>query len=110
MKLLLDECVARDLRNDLAQHEVTTVTEAGYQGMKNGALLRAASEQYDVLITVDRNLPFQQNIRALRIAVLIIVAGGITYDDLKPLAPRVLEALERIRPWRHGYDYLNLIY
>jgi len=50
MKLLLDECVARDLKEDLAAHEVTTVTEAGYQGMKNGALLRAAATQYDVLI------------------------------------------------------------
>ena len=98
MKLLLDECVARDRKNDLAAHEVTTVTEAGYQGMKNGALLRAAATQFDVLITVDRNLPFQQNIRALRIGVIIFIAGGIAYDELKPLAPRVLEALERIRP------------
>ena len=98
MKLLLAECVARDLKEDLAAHEVTTVTEAGYQGMKNGALLRAAATQYDVLITVDRNLAFQQNIRSLQIAILVIVAGGITYDNLKPFSPRILEALGGIQP------------
>ena len=98
MKLLLDECVARDLKKDLAAHDVNTVTEAGYQGMKNGALLRAAATQYDVLITVDRNLAFQQNIRSLQIAILIIVAGGITYDDLKSFTPRILEALGGIQP------------
>ena len=66
--------------------------------MKNGALLRAAATQYDVLITVDRNLAFQQNIHLLQIAILVIVAGGITYDDLKPFSPRILEALGGIQP------------
>ncbi len=65
MRLLLDECVARDLKRDLVGHEVATVVEAGYSGMNNGALLRAASGNYDVFITVDRNLPFQQNIASL---------------------------------------------
>ncbi len=77
---------------------MATVTESGYQGMKNGALLRAAAGQYDVLITVDRNLPYQQNISSLPIAVLIILAGGITYDDLKPLTSEILEALKLIQP------------
>ena len=67
MKLLLDECVTVDLKKDLAEHEVRTVVEAGYKGLKNGNLLRAAAGQYDVLITVDRNLPFQQNIRSSRL-------------------------------------------
>ena len=98
MKLLLDECVAHDLKQDLAGHEVATVVEAVYTGMTNGALLRTASGTYDVLITVDRNLPYQQNIRSLQIAVLIIVAGGITYDHLKPLTSRILEAATLIQP------------
>ena len=62
MKLLLDECVVRDLKKDLAEHDVSTVVEAGFGGLENGQLLRAAAGNYDVLITVDRNLPFQQNI------------------------------------------------
>ncbi len=87
MRLLLDECVARTLKRDLVGHEAATVVEAGYRGMKNGVLLRAASGNYDVFITVDRNLPFQQNIGSLQIAVLLLLADGITYDDLKNLFP-----------------------
>ena len=55
MKLLLDECVVRDLKRDLTGHEVSTVVEAGFGGLENGQLLRAAAGKYDVLITVDRN-------------------------------------------------------
>lgn len=98
MKLLLDECLARNLKGDLVGHEVMTVVDAGYRGMKNGALLRAASGKFDVLITVDRNLPFQQNIGSLQIAVLILIGQGITYSDLKPLVPDVLASLSSIQP------------
>jgi hypothetical protein len=98
MKLLLDECVVYDLKRDLIGHEVTTVVEAGFGGLENGELLRAASGTFDVLITVDRNLPFQQNIGLLEIAVLILMARGINYPDLKPLVPEVLAALRIIKP------------
>lgn len=98
MRLLLDECVTRKLKRDLVGHEVVTVVEAGYSGMKNGALLRAAAGNFDVFITVDRNLPFQQNIGSLQIAVLILMAQGITYLDLKPLVPEVLASLVTIQP------------
>ncbi len=98
MRLLLDECIARNLKRDLVGHEALTVVEAGFSGMKNGALLRAASGNFDVLITVDRNLPFQQNIATLQIAVMILMAQGITYPDLKPLIPEVLASLSNIQP------------
>ena len=98
MKLLLDECVTVDLKKDLAEHEIRTVVEAGYKGLQNGNLLRAAAGQYDVLITVDRNLRFQQNIRSLSVAILIIDAGGITYSHLKPLLLKVRNALINIQP------------
>ena len=98
MKLLLDECVVHDLKRDLIGHEVATVVEAGFGGLENGELLRAASGTFDVLITVDKNLPHQQNISSLEIAVLILVAPGINYPDLKPLVPEVLAALPIIKP------------
>jgi hypothetical protein len=98
MKLLLDECVVLDLRRDLVGHEVVTVVEAGFSGLENGELLRAASEAFDVLITVDRNIPFQQNLGSLKIAVIILIASGINYPDLKPLVPEVLASLTTIRP------------
>ena len=98
MRLLLDECIPRKLKSDLAGYDVATVVEAGYRGMKNGVLLRAATGHYDVLITVDRNLPFQQNIGALDIAVIVLVAGGIKYHDIKLLVPQVLKALKTVAP------------
>ena len=54
MRVLLDECVPRALRNDIPGHEVRTVAEAGWAGVKNGELLRLAAAAFDVLITVDR--------------------------------------------------------
>ena len=98
MRLLLDECVTRILKRDLVDHEVATVVEAGLGGLKNGALLRAASSSFDVLITVDQNLSFQQNPGSLEIAVLILIAKGITYSDLKLLTSDILAALDTIQP------------
>src|SRR5215208_6714999 len=98
MTLLLDECVVHDLKKDLVGHEVSTVVEAGFGGLENGELLRAAASEYDVLITVDRNLPFQQNVASLPITVLLLLGSGITYADLKPLIPQVLDKLLVIRP------------
>jgi hypothetical protein len=98
MKLLLDECVARDLKRDLVGHEVLTAVESGFGGLENGELLRAAAGKFEVLITVDRNLPFQQNIGALKISVLLLISSGITYADLRPLIPKVLDKLSSIKP------------
>ncbi|HKG61707.1 MAG TPA: hypothetical protein VKB05_18265 [Pyrinomonadaceae bacterium] len=96
--MLLDECVVRDLKRDLAEHEVSTVVEAGFGGLENGQLLRAAAGKYDVLITIDRNLPSQQNIGSLQIAVLVLISTGITYADLKPLVPKILNQLPITQP------------
>ena len=97
MKLLLDECVTRHLKRDLAGHEVHTVEDAGLQGLENGDLLKAASGAYEVLITVDRNIPYQQNIAGLNIAILILAAKRNSYVRLKPLIPRALNALESMK-------------
>jgi predicted nuclease of predicted toxin-antitoxin system len=97
VKLLLDECVTRLVRDDFAGHEVWTVEEAGFKGLENGELLKAASVIYDVLITVDRNIPYQQNIVGLNIAVLILAAKRNSYVHLKPLLPKALSALESIK-------------
>ncbi len=98
MRVLLDECVTRYLKRDLAGHEVLTVEEAGFKGLKNGRLLQAASGQYEVLVTVDQNLQYQQNLKNLNVAVVVLKVGRSTYKALKPLMPQVLEALARIKP------------
>lgn len=98
MKVLLDECVTHYLKRDFAAHEVLTVEEAGFKGLKNGQLLQAASGEYDVLITVDQNLHYQQNLKIFAVAVIVLKAKRSTYPMLKPLMPQVLEILEKINP------------
>jgi hypothetical protein len=98
MRVLLDECVTRYLKRDFAGHEVLTVEEAGFKGLKNGRLLQAASGQYGVLVTVDQNLQYQQNLKNFAVAVIVLEARRSTYPLLKPLMPQVLETLEKIKP------------
>jgi hypothetical protein len=74
MKVLLDECVPRKLRRELQEHEVHTVTERGWSGIKNGKLLTLAEVEFDVFLTVDQNLKYQQNLEAFNIGV--ITTGG----------------------------------
>jgi len=74
VKILLDECVNQRFRRDLVGHDVVTVQESGWAGKKNGELLALAAKTYQVFITVDRNLYFQQNLSAFSIAVLVLAA------------------------------------
>jgi predicted nuclease of predicted toxin-antitoxin system len=97
MKVLLDECVTRKLRRDFQEHEVHTVEEAGLKGLKNGDLLRSASGEYDVLVTVDQNLQYQQNIRSLSLAVLVLSAKKNSYEALHPIMNQALDALKHIK-------------
>jgi predicted nuclease of predicted toxin-antitoxin system len=76
MRLLLDECTPRRLKRDFAGHAVSTVEEAGLKGLKSGQLLRAAAGNFDVLITVDQNLPHQQNLSSLNLSILLLIAGA----------------------------------
>ena len=93
MKILLDECVDQRLRRELSGHEVSTVRESGWAGKKNGELLTLASDVFEVFVTVDRNLYFQQNVPKLNIAVLVLSARTNRLADLRPLVPKLLEAL-----------------
>ena len=98
MRVLLDECVTRYLKKEFIGHEAHTVDEAGFKGLKNGRLLQAASGHYDVLVTVDQNLLYQQNLHIIAFAVIVLKARRSTYMVLKPLMPQVLEALTKVKP------------
>lgn len=93
MRVLLDECVPRGLRTELPGHEVKTVAEAGWAGVKNGALLQLAATQFDVLLTVDRRLEYQQSFADLTIAVVVVEAPSNDIAVLRPLMSAVREAL-----------------
>ena len=97
MKVLLDECVPRKLRLELSKHEVHTVTERGWSGIKNGKLLALAEAEFDVLLTVDQNLKYQQNLKAFNIGVILLVARNNRLKTLLPLMPKAKEALENIK-------------
>lgn len=96
MKLLLDECVPRPLRREFVGHETRTIEQAGLKGLENGDLLLAASADFEVFITVDKNIKYQQNSQNLPVAVLIISAVSNRLEHLQPLIPKVLTALENL--------------
>ena len=98
MRVLLDECVPRALRRELPGHEVTTVAEAGWAGVKNGELLQLAARQFDLLLTVDRNLEYQQNFAGLALAVVVVHAPSNDVAVLRPLMPAVLAAISATKP------------
>jgi len=92
--VLLDECIDRRLARAIPEHAVRIVPELGWSGKENGQLLALAQEQFDVFITVDRNLSFQQNLPAFDIAVIVLHARSNRLQDLLPLVPAVLTCLE----------------
>ena len=98
MRILLDENLPRKLAGHLIGHTCRTVVECGWSGKKNGELLGLADPHFDVLLTLDKNLPYQQNLDTKRIAVLIVRARSNRIQDLLPVVQECLAALESIQP------------
>ena len=94
MRLLLDESLPRGLKRHLSAHEVATVPEQGWAGKSNGELLRLAEEEFDAFLTADQNVEFQQDLRAYKLAVIVLAAQTTRLEDLEPLVSEVLSALE----------------
>lgn len=98
MRLLLDECVPKRLKNDLPGHEVRHVVEMGWSSKRNGELLKLmVAERFEALLTVDQHLEFQQNVRASGIGVVVVQVRRNRLRELRPLAPLILDALSRVR-------------
>lgn len=100
MNSLLDECVPRPLKTSFNSHghSCHTVPEAGFAGKTNGELLRLAQNRFEVLITLDRGLAFQQNLANLKIAVLVVRAKTNQMIDVLPHVAECLVALDTIKP------------
>lgn len=98
MRILPDENLPADLAAELAGHEVATVTRLGWQGIKNSELLRRAQGRFDVLVTMDRNLEFQQNIAGFEVTILVLLAPSNRMVHLRPLVPAILTTLKTVRP------------
>lgn len=94
MRLLLDENLPKRLKLDFPGHEVYSVREMGWNGVKNGVLLKLLSENsFDVLLTYDKNLQHQQNFRKYTLAVFVLTAKSNQYEELTKLTPRINEYL-----------------
>jgi predicted nuclease of predicted toxin-antitoxin system len=99
MRLLLDECLPRKLKRHFPAHEFKTVPEMGWSGLKNGELLTLVEAQFDLFITADQNLPYQQNLAGRQIAILILTARDNRLETLSALVPAAETALATVR---HG--------
>lgn len=98
MRLLLDESVPSRLRRALASHDVHTVGEMGWSGTKNGRLLTLAGAAFDAFVTVDKNLPHQQNLATLPVAVVLLDAHSVELQALLLLVPALEHALLSLAP------------
>jgi len=97
VRILLDECVNQRFRHELLGHSVSTVQESGWTGKKNSELLKLAQNQFEVFITVDRNLYFQQNFNQFKMAVVVLSARTNRLQYLRPLIPELLGVLSKMK-------------
>jgi hypothetical protein len=90
VKVFIDECIDWRFARSVTGHETKTARQMGWSPIKNGELLALAARQFDVFLTVDRNLSFQQNLPAVAIAVIVLKARSNRLADLQPLVPELL--------------------
>ncbi len=100
MKILIDECLPAALRGTLTAmgHECETVRRAGYGSKKNGELLTLAEDVWDVLLTSDRRMKYQQNMTGRKVAIVVLCAKSNRMKDLLPLMPAFAQALPSVSP------------
>lgn len=97
MRILLDNCTPRPLKRYLAEHQIDTARERGWERLRNGTLLQAAEDDgYEVMITTDQSLPFQQNMSGRRIA--IVVVNENKWPILQNHVQSITAALDDIAP------------
>jgi predicted nuclease of predicted toxin-antitoxin system len=97
-RVLFDEDLPRQLRRDLLEFTISTVQEEGWSAVQNGELLRHASATFDVLITADKNLQYQQNLARFNIGVVVIAAVDTRLHHLRQLLPQLRKAIVNVTP------------
>lgn len=98
MRVLLDNCVPRKLATHLVGHQTTTVAKLGWNSLNDGPLLDAAENQCDVFVTMDRSIPFQQQLGHRSFAVILLRATSNRIEQLQPLVSDILTTLADIQP------------
>jgi predicted nuclease of predicted toxin-antitoxin system len=97
-RVLFDEDVPRQLRRDLPTFIIRTVQEQGWSALKNGELLRTASNEFAVLLTADKNLQYQQNIATFEIGVVVLASSDTRLPSLRTLLAEIRSAIEDVSP------------
>ncbi|MFM2344206.1 MAG: hypothetical protein RLZZ210_816, partial [Pseudomonadota bacterium] len=100
MRILLDESLPRKLGFLLSGHFVRTVVQMGWGGLVNGNLLKTASVEFDVLISGDKNMQYQQNETLLPISVITLIASNNRIESFLPLVPELLKVLDSLEEKR----------
>ena len=98
MRILLDESVPGRLGKLLIGHSATTVQRRGWASIKNGKLLALAAGEFDVLITADKGMEYQQNLITLPVSILVVLARSNRIEDLALTVPDILAALANMPP------------
>lgn len=97
MKILFDQGTPQPLRRELVGHDVDTVYEQGWSTLKNGDLLAAAEQAgYEIFVTTDQNLRYQQNLAGRRLAILVL--GTTSWPKIRPHAGRIQDMIAAISP------------
>lgn len=96
MRVLFDQGTPRPLRQFLVRHEVRTSAELGWSELKNGSLLALAEQSFDVFLTTDKNLSYQQNLSGRRLAILVLPLPN--WNIVKLHVVEVLQAVNEARP------------
>ncbi len=102
MRILLDESLPKALRSRLVGNEVATVVSCGWSGVKNGKLLALAATRFDVFLTADQNIEFQQNLATLPLAVVVLIAKSNRIESIDPVLAELLEVLRSLAPRSFG--------
>ena len=98
MRILLDESVPGRLGPLLTGHSTVTVQHQGWASVKNGKLLALAADEFDVLLTADKGMEYQQNLDTLPVAILIVLARSNRIEDMAMAVPAILSALAEMKP------------
>ncbi len=98
MRILLDESVPGRLSSLLTGHSVSTVQRRGWASIKNGRLLALAANEFDVLLTADKGMEYQQNLATLPVSILVVLARSNRIEDLAATIPAILQALSELPP------------
>lgn len=95
MNILLDECTPRVVKKCLSHLAIRTVQEMNWSGVKNGELLKLAEQQFDVFITTDKNLRYQQNLARIQLAVILLPSNQVPV--VIALLPTIEKAVKAIQ-------------